>query len=98
VVEIAPTPTLFHQPRHPYTEALLGAAPKPHPRYRGRAKILTGELPDPTQVGTGCHFYARCPYGQPICAEQYPPLRAQDETGNHHAACHFSHELTLQGI
>lgn len=98
LVELAPTRTLFHQPRHPYTEALLGAAPKPHPRYRGRARILSGELPDPSQAGVGCAFYARCPYRQPICAEHYPPLQAQDATGEHLAACHFARELSLQGI
>ena len=98
LVEIAPAKTLFKAPRHPYTEALLGASPKPHPRYRGKTRILSGEVPDPSQTAPGCYFYPRCPYRQPICAEEHPPVQPLDETGEHQVSCHFSHELTLEGI
>jgi len=97
LVEIAPTQELFKQPQHPYTEALLSASPKPHPKYRGRARIISGEVPDPSYQATGCAFYQRCNYRKPQCAEQPPALRSI--AGNEHqAACHFAGELTLAGI
>ncbi|MEM7539393.1 MAG: oligopeptide/dipeptide ABC transporter ATP-binding protein [Chloroflexota bacterium] len=98
LVEIAPAKQLFKQPAHPYSEALLGASPKPHPRYRGKNRILSGEVPDPSQTHQGCYFSPRCPYRQDICGEEYPPMVAVDEAGEHMAACHFAHELTLEGI
>jgi peptide/nickel transport system ATP-binding protein len=99
LVEIAPTQSLFRRPRHPYTEALLSASPKPHPKYRGRARLLSGEVPDPSYQATGCYFYQRCSHRKPICAEQFPPLqRVTAEGGEHLAACHFANELALSGI
>ena len=53
LVEIAPTRELFKRPQHPYTEALLSASPKPHPKYRGRTRIITSEVPDPSYQATG---------------------------------------------
>lgn len=98
LVEVAPTKKLFRRPYHPYTEALLSASPKPHPKYRGKTRILTGEIPNPSFTTSGCYFYSRCAYRQPICADQYPELQAVDEEGQHLAACHFAKELTLEGI
>ncbi|MEM7126178.1 MAG: oligopeptide/dipeptide ABC transporter ATP-binding protein [Chloroflexota bacterium] len=98
LVEIAPTETLFKRPSHPYTEALLGASPKPHPRYRGRNRILAGEVPDPSQTPTGCYFHPRCPHSQDICIQEYPPLQTIDGSSVHQVACHFAQELTLEGI
>lgn len=98
IVEIAPTRLLFRSPRHPYTEALLSASPRPHPRYRDKTRILAGEVPDPSQATDGCHFYARCTYRRDICAAEYPPLQAVNEEGTHLAACHFARELSLEGI
>jgi peptide/nickel transport system ATP-binding protein len=98
LVEIAPTQQLFKTPHHPYTEALLGVSPKPHPRYRGKARILGGEVPDPSHTGQGCYFYPRCSYRKDICATEYPPLQPVNEQGTHLAACHFARELSLEGI
>jgi peptide/nickel transport system ATP-binding protein len=98
LVEIAPTQALFKQPQHPYTEALLSASPKPHPKYRGRARIISGEVPDPSYQAAGCAFYPRCIYRKPQCAEQPPALRSAGGSGVHQAACHFAGELTLAGI
>ncbi|MBM4460386.1 MAG: ATP-binding cassette domain-containing protein [Chloroflexi bacterium] len=99
LVEIAPTQALFKRPQHPYTEALLSASPKPHPKYRGRARIITGEVPDPSShQAAGCAFYPRCNYRKPQCAEQPPALRNAACSGVHQAACHFAGELTLAGI
>ncbi|MDP9351147.1 MAG: ATP-binding cassette domain-containing protein [Chloroflexota bacterium] len=99
LVEVAPTQQLFRKPRHPYTEALLSVSPKPHPRYRGQIQILSGEVPDPSQARDGCYFASRCPYAQPVCVTETPPLRSVSGiAGEHLAACHFSESLSLKGI
>lgn len=97
IVEVAATADLFARPRHPYTEALLLAAPRPHPRYRGTMRATSGEvnaLGD--DVPTGCRFRARCPYAQEICERLDPPL-VPVQGGHREAACHFAEELTLSG-
>jgi peptide/nickel transport system ATP-binding protein len=98
IVEIAPTKALFKTPQHPYTEALLSASPKPHPRYRNKTRILTGEVPNPSFTTAGCYFYQRCSYRREICATVYPPLQPANEQGDHLVACHFAKEITLEGI
>ena len=62
IVEIAPTRKIFKNPCPPYTEALLSAVPKPHPKHRGKVKILRGEVPDPLSTPPGCYFHPRCRY------------------------------------
>lgn len=99
LVELAPVQDLFGRPGHPYTEALLSASPKPHPRYRGQMKVISGEVPDAAQPMQGCYFRSRCPYAQQICAEQEPPLRPVAHGGGRQlAACHFADELELSGV
>jgi peptide/nickel transport system ATP-binding protein len=99
LVELSETHALFAQPRHPYTEALLSASPKPHPKYRGKTRILSGEVLDPSRLNKGCYFYARCAYRTDRCAEEYPALRnVGTETEPHLAACHYAESLTLAGI
>lgn len=96
LVEMAETEELFKNPKHPYTEALLAAVPKPDPKYRGMRKLLYGEVADPANPPSGCYFHPRCPYVQDICKEEYPPLR---NLGNDHfVACHFADKLSLVGI
>jgi peptide/nickel transport system ATP-binding protein len=96
VVEVAPTRTLYQKPKHPYTEALLGSIPRPDPaRKKGRVAI-TGEIPNPANPPSGCHFHPRCPYAQAICKQESPPLR--EVTPGQFAACHFSEELELKGV
>ena len=98
LVEVGPTQTLFASPQHPYTAALLSASPKPHPRFRRKSSVLTGEVPDPMSAPSGCHFHPRCPYRQPICEEEFPPLEAVPDQPGHAVACHFAQEITLEGI
>jgi peptide/nickel transport system ATP-binding protein len=61
IVEVAPTETLFADPQHPYTEALLGAVPSPDPAERAELVELRGDVPDPADPPEGCRFHTRCP-------------------------------------
>ena len=95
IVELASTEALFQRPRHPYTEALLSAVPYPNPVGREQRKRirLKGEVADPANPPSGCHFHPRCRFAKDICMTKSPPLR---EIGNGHlAACHFADELAL---
>src|SRR5437879_5434300 len=60
IVELAPTEWLFGAPKHPYTEALLSAVPKPDPRLRAQRTVLQGEVADPVHPPSGCSFHPRC--------------------------------------
>lgn len=96
IVELAKTEEIFENPKHPYTEALLSAVPKPDPRYKIRRVILRGDVPDASNPPSGCYFHPRCNYGKEICKEVMPKL--EDIGGEHYVACHFSKELSLRGI
>jgi oligopeptide/dipeptide ABC transporter ATP-binding protein len=96
IVEIGPTAAIYRTPRHPYTEALLSAVPRPDPTARDEAIILKGEIASPAAPPSGCAFHPRCRYAQPICAVERPELRPT-ATGQA-AACHFADELTLAGV
>ncbi|HVP88968.1 MAG TPA: oligopeptide/dipeptide ABC transporter ATP-binding protein, partial [Casimicrobiaceae bacterium] len=96
IVETAPTEELFASPKHPYTEALLSAVPKPDPRLRSERIVLPGEVADPANTPSGCHFHPRCKYARDVCREKTPP---QEEIApNHFVRCHRARELTLQGV
>jgi oligopeptide/dipeptide ABC transporter ATP-binding protein len=92
LVETAPAEALYRRPRHPYTVALLAAAPVPDPvRERARTPtVLAGGPPNPVNPPGGCPFHPRCPRARERCVVERPPL-APLEAG-HLAACHFPHE------
>ena len=96
IVEIAPTDELFHAPRHPYTEALLSAVPKPDPRLRSSRIILEGEVADPANPPSGCYFHPRCRYTEATCKTETPHLR--EITPGHFVSCHRAHEISLSGV
>ncbi len=89
-MELAPTETLFADPRHPYTRALLDAVPRPHPRLeRNRPRLtLSGDLPSPLDPPSGCPFHTRCPVAEPQCSRQTPLLR--QVAPGHQVACHLA--------
>jgi oligopeptide transport system ATP-binding protein len=92
LVEIGPARAVFERPAHPYTRALLSAAPIPDPKIaRTRARvILKGDPPSPLAPPSGCVFRTRCPIAQDVCAEKVPPLIAiGPAAGRHDAACLF---------
>jgi peptide/nickel transport system ATP-binding protein len=96
IVELAPTSELFHHPRHPYTEALLSAVPKPDPRLRSQRIILEGDVADPANPPSGCYFHPRCRYAIERCRTESPQLL--EISPNHHVSCHRAAELTLNGV
>jgi peptide/nickel transport system ATP-binding protein len=96
LVEMAQTDELYYHPKHPYTEALMAAIPKPNPRLRTRPIKLPGEVANPANPPSGCYFHPRCRYAQEICAQERPILR--DIGGEHWVACHFAEELELAGL
>jgi peptide/nickel transport system ATP-binding protein len=75
VMEEGPVDRVFARPRHPYTEALLAAAPVPDPAAPRRRVVLQGDIPSPSNPPSGCVFRTRCRYALPACAEARPPLR-----------------------
>jgi peptide/nickel transport system ATP-binding protein len=96
IVEIADTARLFATPRHPYTEALLSAVPKPDPRLRARRIVLEGDVADPAHPPPGCYFHPRCAYAVAACRVETP--RLETVAPGHEVACHRARELTLRGV
>ncbi len=96
IVELAPAERLYRDPKHPYTEALLSAIPRSHPRERKARIVLPGDVPNPANPPSGCTFNPRCRYAQPICTTDKPPLR--ELAPGHQVACHFAEELQLAGV
>ena len=87
IVEQCSAAELYRNPRHPYSEALLNAVPRPEPDSP-RPAALPGEIPSPVNPPAGCPFHPRCAYAEPLCREQRPEL--QPVASGHLAACHFS--------
>jgi peptide/nickel transport system ATP-binding protein len=96
IVEVAETQALFTNPKHPYTEALLSAVPKPDPRLRSQRIILEGDVADPANPPSGCYFHPRCRYAVERCKSETPQLVEVEP--NHYASCHRARELTLAGV
>lgn len=87
IVEIADKKSLFNDPAHPYTQALLDAIPIPNPERKSMNRMLGGEVPSPINPPSGCCFHTRCEYAQEICTKCVPPVVKVGE--EHSVACHF---------
>ena len=95
IVELGSVEDVFEHPTHPYTKALLSAAPIPDPQVEmGRERIvLTGDVPSPSNPPSGCQFHTRCWRAEDRCKEEPPML--VDHGGGHLAACHFPLEIPV---
>jgi oligopeptide/dipeptide ABC transporter ATP-binding protein len=92
IVELGVTDDVYQTPLHPYTQALISAAPIPDPDFDRRSRILLqGDLPSPANPPAGCRFHTRCPIAQAKCRQEIPELR--EITPAHFSACHFAETL-----
>ena len=87
IVEYTDKQTLFTNPLHPYTEALLAAVPVPNPRVKREKRLLQGDVPSPINPPPGCTFHTRCPYAEARCKVDVPALR--EVRPGHRVACHL---------
>ncbi len=95
-VEIAAGASIYRNPKHPYTEALLGSIPRHEVGVRRRAAI-PGGMPDPSNPPPGCVFHTRCPYAVERCRQEKPELRQVPGSDTSLVACHRADELELKG-
>jgi len=98
IAEIAPSDVIFDHPRHPYTEALLSAIPKPGIGRSEDRIILPGNIPDPSNPPPGCTFHTRCRYATEECRTVEPTLRTLPDSPDTVVACHRCEELSLAGF
>ena len=87
IVEYADKKTIFTNPKHPYTEALLSAVPVPDPNLKRKKIVLQGDVPSPINPPAGCHFHTRCPYAEERCRVESPELR--EVSPGHTVSCHL---------
>ncbi len=87
IVEYAEKKTLFRNPLHPYTEALLAAVPVPNPKLKRAKRHLAGDVPSPVNPPPGCTFHTRCPYAEARCRIEVPALR--EVAPGHWVSCHL---------
>ncbi len=91
IVERAEKDELFSNPLHPYTRALLSAVPVVDPQTKRRRIILSGEVPSPINIPSGCSFHPRCPYVENVCKELVPELR--EIKPGHFVSCHLAEKI-----
>jgi peptide/nickel transport system ATP-binding protein len=96
IAEMAGSDTLYNNPLHPYTEALMSAVPKPDPKYESERIIMPGDVADPSNPPPGCYFHPRCRYAQSICSLEEPEFR--ELKPDHFVSCHRAEELQLRGV
>jgi len=94
IVELADSDTLYADPRHPYTQALLSAIPVPKPGAKKMRIVLKGDVPSPARPPSGCRFHPRCRLADgDRCAREEPLLR--EITPGHWVACHYAEKSAL---
>ena len=93
IVEVTDRRTLYNNPQHPYTRALMSAIPIPEPDLQRERIVLTGDVPSPLHPPSGCRFHTRCPVAFDRCQVEEPPL--VDLGGEHFAACHLCQPRSL---
>jgi peptide/nickel transport system ATP-binding protein len=90
IVEIGDAETIYDDPRHPYTRALLSAMPSMNPDQRTAAPPLSGDPPNPINPPSGCRFRTRCVFAEPVCERDEPALKTVGAQIGRSVACHLS--------
>ena len=99
IVETADAVSIYKNPKHPYTQALLSAVPEPTPQKKKNRVVLSGEVPSPLNPPPGCAFHPRCPLATDICKQEIPPLIPHTGCGpNHVVACHHADSITPDSL
>lgn len=96
IVEVGDKKSIFENPKHPYTKALLSAIPVPDPEPEAKQEriILQGDVPSPIDPPTGCRFHTRCPFATEKCKKEEPKLRSEERMKEGHlGACHYMEEI-----
>jgi oligopeptide transport system ATP-binding protein len=96
LVEMADSDSIYKTPLHPYTQALLSAAPVPNPRKKSNRTVLPGDVPSPINPPSGCRFHTRCLYAKDICSKESPHLKEVRE--NHFVACFFAGSVGIKSL
>ncbi len=96
MMELAGSKDIYQMPAHPYTKALMAAAPVPDPRRSAVVAMLEGDVPSPSRPPSGCPFHTRCPFVQERCRSALPELRAFQGDPKHLVACHFAEDLSKE--
>ena len=86
IVEIGKKETIFNDPKHPYTQALIASVPIADPTLRKKKRVLIGDIPNPKNPPSGCTFHTRCPFAADICKQAIPEMKKINEQS---VACHF---------
>lgn len=97
IVEFTDANTLYQNPLHPYTKALISAIPMPDPEYVKKEQVLEGDIPSSRNLPTGCGFHTRCPFATERCSMDAPSLVPAPNTSNddHLVSCHYAGKLSL---
>ncbi len=91
IVELADSESLYREPLHPYTQALLSAVPIPDPTHHREQILLEGDIPSPANPPAGCSFHTRCPYATDLCKFTVPIFRKVKP--GHAVACHLYNDV-----
>nr|AFV25950.1 oligopeptide transporter [Alkalihalobacillus alcalophilus ATCC 27647 = CGMCC 1.3604] len=92
IVEVADKKSLFNEPKHPYTQALLSAIPSTNIKQKKERILLKGDVPSPIDPPQGCRFHTRCPYAYERCRQEEPKLQSVSKSGYQEVACHLMDE------
>jgi oligopeptide transport system ATP-binding protein len=98
IIETGHTAPVFDRANHPYTAALMSAAPKLDAAHRGERILLSGEVPSPLHPPSGCRFRTRCWRATDICATETPPTATDPESDDHRALCHHPLQSEASGL
>lgn len=100
LIELGKADDVFFDPKHPYTEVLVGSNPEPDPKHeRTRTSTeIRGEIPSPINIKPGCRFAERCPHVMPVCRATTPTLQPLDESDERFVACHLYHEVEEESV